>query len=280
MATYAIGDVQGCHQELLDLLETIHFDKRTDRLWFTGDLVNRGPASLQTLRLARDLGSICVLGNHDLHLLAVADGQTKPKKKDTLDEILNAPDRDALLDWLTHLPLLHQDPETGYTMVHAGLPPQWDLPTAQACAREVEQVLRSTKRHQYFARMYGDEPGCWSTDLEKWDRYRYITNSLTRIRYCNGQGRLVFNFKGPPGSQPPALHPWYRVKQRKNRAVPIIFGHWATITMGNDTDFSSANVYPLDTGCVWGGRLSAMRLEDGSYFSVPSRQTEIISHKS
>jgi bis(5'-nucleosyl)-tetraphosphatase (symmetrical) len=272
MATFAIGDIQGCHQELLDLLEAIRFDPSRDRLWFTGDLVNRGPDSLNTLRTVRDTGGIVVLGNHDLHLLAIAYGKALPRKKDTLDAILAAPDREELLEWLRTRPLLHIDHELGYTLVHAGLPPQWDAATAESCAREVEHVLRGSKAGKFFARMYGDLPDLWAEGLEKWDRYRYIVNALTRLRYCDQDGRVALRYKGPPGSQPADCKPWYHLNGRKNRGTHIIFGHWATVTLGPEKDFAPFAVHPLDTGCVWGGPLTAMRLEDRRYFSVPSRQ--------
>ena len=272
MATYVIGDVQGCHRELLDLLDTLRFNPQNDRLWFTGDLVNRGPDSLETLRLVREIATVTVLGNHDLHLLAIAFGKAIPREKDTLNTILEAPDRDELLAWLRNLPLLHHDPELKYTLVHAGLAPQWDLATAESCAREVENIIRGPRAAKYFARMYGDKPDRWSEGLKKWDRYRFITNALTRIRYCDQDGRLALRYKGPPGSQPAGYLPWYQLEGRRSRELRILFGHWATLTLGKENDCETFAVHPLDTGCVWGGGLTAMRLEDQCYFSVPTRQ--------
>jgi bis(5'-nucleosyl)-tetraphosphatase (symmetrical) len=272
MATYAIGDLQGCYIELLELLDLINFDKENDSLWFTGDLVNRGPQSLECLRFVKDNNFITVLGNHDLHLLAVGVKQAKLRHKDTLDEILRAADRDELLDWLLHRPLSHQDFKLGYTMVHAGLSPQWDIEQAVSCAGEVEALLRGAGHEEFFSHMYGDLPDSWSDNLQGWDRWRFITNCLTRIRYCGPDGRLTLMEKGPPGTQTSPFIPWFTVAQRKTRGNKIIFGHWATIRLGNKQDFTAANVYPLDGGCVWGGKLMALRLEDAAYFQVPSRQ--------
>lgn len=272
MATYAIGDLQGCYLELMELLDLVNFDKESDDLWFTGDLVNRGPQSLECLRFVKENNHITVLGNHDLHLLAVAVKQGKLRHKDTLDEILRAPDRDELLDWLLHRPLIYQDNKLGYTMVHAGLSPQWEIEQAVRCAGEVEALLCGGGHEEFFSHMYGDLPDNWSEHLQEWDRLRYITNCLTRIRYCDPDGRLTLKEKGPPGTQASSYIPWFTVAQRKTRGDKIIFGHWATLRLGEQQDFTVANVYPLDGGCVWGGNLMALRLEDASYFQVPSRQ--------
>ncbi len=260
MAAYAIGDVQGCHERLLALLDVIGFDCARDRLWFCGDLVNRGPDSLATLRLVCSLGdaAVTVLGNHDLHLLAVAEGGLPPYRKDTLHDVLHAPDREALIDWLRTRPLLHHDAELGFTMVHAGLPPQWDLAQAQACAREVESVLVGDDYREFLHRMYGDQPLQWSPGLAGWDRLRFITNCFTRLRYCDDQGRLCLKAKGPPGTQPPPCRPWFAVPGRASRALNVVFGHWSTL--GPRTE---PGVFALDTGCVWGGRLTALRLDAG-----------------
>jgi bis(5'-nucleosyl)-tetraphosphatase (symmetrical) len=276
MPTYAIGDVQGCHSELLDLLDHINFDANRDRLWFTGDLVNRGPQSLACLRFVKQLGdtAITILGNHDLHLLAIAAGKMTPRKHDTIYDVLAAEDKTELLDWLRRRPLLHYDGESGFLLVHAGLPPQWDLALAQDCAAEVERELRGEKATQFFESMYGNHPDLWSPDLDGMGRLRFITNCLTRIRYCDRDGRLDLADKGPPGGQAPHLIPWFTMKERRTRHVPVLFGHWASLPFGNLTDFTPFNVYPLDTGCVWGRRLTAMRLEDRKTFSVPSRQKQ------
>ncbi len=258
MAVYAIGDIQGCHQSLQELLERLNFQAGRDTLWFTGDLVNRGPESATVLRLVMSLGeaAITVLGNHDLHLLAVAEGFAPELNHDTLDDVLQAPDRDELLHWLRHQPLLHHDARLGFTLVHAGLPPQWDLATAQACAREVEIVLQGDYFREFLSQMYGNQPNQWQNWLTGIDRLRYITNALTRMRYCDAWGRLDFHHKGKPGTQPPGLMPWYQVPGRRNRQLRIIFGHWSTLGL---SDYP--NVFALDTGCLWGGKLSAMRLD-------------------
>ena len=274
MPTYAIGDLQGCYDELMDLLEEVRFDPVADRLRFTGDLVNRGPQSLDCLRFVRDLGdsAVTVLGNHELHLLAIGNGQPQYLHAgDTLDEILDAEDCAELLDWLRTLPLVHHDEQSGFTMVHAGLPPQWRLGETLRYAAEVEQALRGPHYRDYFANMYGDEPDTWSAGLDGWERLRFITNCLTRIRYCSADGVLDLSEKGAPGNQPETALPWFEAAGRKTRAEKIIFGHWAALR-DYPQDYARFNVYPLDMGCVWGGELVALRLEDEQYFSVPSRQ--------
>lgn len=258
MAVYAIGDVQGCFDELQQLLQVMDFDPQRDRLWFCGDLVNRGPKSLATLRFVKGLGeaAVAVLGNHDLHLLAKAEGCGKELKKDTLDAILNAPDRDELMTWLRHRPLLHYDAELGCIMVHAGLAPQWDLATAQRCARELEAKLRGPDYHEFVRVMYGNQPDRWSDDLQGIDRLRFITNVFTRLRYCYPDGRLELTAKGAPGTQQAATLPWFQVPGRNNAAHRIVFGHWSTLGVGEWN-----NALSLDGGCLWGGCLAAVQLD-------------------
>jgi bis(5'-nucleosyl)-tetraphosphatase (symmetrical) len=259
-ATYAIGDIQGCCDEFEALLAQLHFDRGRDRLWLTGDLVNRGPRSLDVLRLVKSLGSaaITVLGNHDLHLLAAAltpGEQLKPQ--DTLGEIFESPDRDELLTWLRSLPLLHHDATLGYTMVHAGLPPQWDLATARSCAAELEQALRDDARClELFTHMYGDKPKRWSADLRGVERLRFITNCLTRLRFCREDGTLELKFKGKVESAPAGVFPWFRVPKRRSRDLRIVCGHWSALGY-HDGD----GVLSIDTGCVWGEKLCAVRLD-------------------
>lgn len=274
MATYAIGDLQGCYSELIDLLGQIGFDGGSDRLWFTGDLVNRGPQSLDCLRFVKEMGrnAVTVLGNHDLHLLAMAAGKMKPKQSDCIEDILAANDREELLDWLRRQPLMHYDRKAGYLMVHAGMPPQWDAERARELAFEVETVLQSDSTDEFYDNMYGNQPDHWSEDLEGMDRLRFITNCFTRIRYCHEDGRLELSDKNPPGKQTEHLIPWFQFESRPTKNIPILFGHWASLPFGNIKDFTPYNVHPLDTGCVWGRRLTAMRLEDKKMFSVPSRQ--------
>jgi bis(5'-nucleosyl)-tetraphosphatase (symmetrical) len=274
VATWAIGDLQGCYRELVDLLGAIRFKPGTDTLWFTGDLVNRGPESLECLRFVRDLGdpAIVVLGNHDLHLLAIAAGARKPRRKDTLDGVLRAPDRDELLDWLARRPLVHRDTRLGFTLVHAGLPPQWDIPAAQRAATELEATLRGSRAAAFYSKMYGNEPDRWSDELAGWDRLRFITNCFTRMRFCDPEGRLDLDMTGPPGSQPAPWLPWYEVPGRGSHGERIVFGHWSTARLDPRVNFDKWKVFPLDTGCVWGGTLTALRLDDQKYFSVPSRQ--------
>lgn len=259
MSIYAVGDVQGCHDELLALLEKIQFDPADDILWFCGDLVNRGNKSLETLRFVKSLGdrAISVLGNHDLHLVAIANGVRKPGKHDTLQAILEARDRDELIDWLRSRPLLHHDATNGFTLLHAGLPPQWDLGLALRCAREAETLLRSDDYMDFIQYMYGNEPDMWDDQLTGHDRIRFIVNCFTRMRYCDADGRLDLKSNGPPGSQPEGLRPWFKLQSRQSRNMRIIFGHWSTL---GDTDVKG--IYPLDTGCLWGGRLTTLRLGD------------------
>jgi bis(5'-nucleosyl)-tetraphosphatase (symmetrical) len=263
MSTYVIGDVQGCYQPMLELLEQIRFDKNRDTLWFTGDLVNRGPQSLEVLRFVRALGARhqVVLGNHDLHLLAVSLDAGKMHASDTLHEILAAPD---LLDWLRLRPLLIEHDTLGYVMTHAGLAPAWTLQKAKLLAREVEAVLQSSAWPDFIAHMYGNQPDLWSDTLTGNDRWRCIINYFTRMRFCHADGRLELSNKGSLREKPADLMPWFDVKQRLNAEVKIIFGHWAAL--GGEVDLP--NLFAMDTGCVWGNKLTAMRLEDAERISV------------
>ncbi|MDH5180113.1 MAG: symmetrical bis(5'-nucleosyl)-tetraphosphatase [Gammaproteobacteria bacterium] len=257
MATYAIGDLQGCYSDLQRLLEKLQFNPQQDRLWFAGDLVNRGPESLQCLRFVKSLGdrAITVLGNHDLHLLAVAAGM-KEAKDDGLDKITAAHDSAELLDWLRRQPLLHHDRQHSLVMVHAGIYPFWNLPQAQSCAKELEAVLSGDHYHDFLHVMYGNEPARWEDGLQDWDRLRFICNSFTRMRFCNTDGRLDLVDKGKPGSQIQNYMPWYAVPGRKTAHIPVLFGHWSTLG-----DPAVNNIYPLDHGCVWGGQLTALRID-------------------
>jgi bis(5'-nucleosyl)-tetraphosphatase (symmetrical) len=267
MPTYAVGDIQGCFTPFQKLLEKIHFDPNQDHLWFTGDIVNRGPESLETLRFIKNLGTRqkMVLGNHDLHLLAVAKGAHAGSKEDTLGDILHAHDREELLNWLIQQPLLHHDAALGFTLVHAGLAPSWDLSTACTLAKEVETVLQSEKALLFFHHMYGNQPDAWHPNLQGWDRLRCITNYFTRVRFCDPDGRLELTKKGNvTDTTDEKLVPWFKVPHRQNKNLKIIFGHWAALRGHTGI----ANVFALDTGCVWGYDLTAMRLEDKQLFSV------------
>ncbi|ADE16108.1 bis(5'-nucleosyl)-tetraphosphatase (symmetrical) [Nitrosococcus halophilus Nc 4] len=259
MAIYAIGDIQGCYDELQRLLERIRFNVSEDRLWIAGDLVNRGPKSLEVLRFVYGLGNraITVLGNHDLHLLAVAAGFQPLRSKDTFAPILEAPDREELLTWLRHRPLLYRDPTLGVTLIHAGLPPQWDIATAEACARELEAILQGPNWRDFLAHMYGNKPEQWREDLQGWERLRAISNCLTRLRYCDAEGRFFLKFKESPGTQAEGLMPWFKVPNRASQGERIVFGHWATLEVGA---YDGA-VFAVDGGCVWGGQLVALRLD-------------------
>ncbi|MGB5260433.1 MAG: symmetrical bis(5'-nucleosyl)-tetraphosphatase [Gammaproteobacteria bacterium] len=257
MAVYAIGDVQGCFDELQALLAHLDYEPAEDTLWFSGDLVNRGDKSLETLRFVYSLGerAVTVLGNHDLHLIVTAGGHRPCKGKDTLDAVLAAPDCDELVDWLRHRPLLHHDAGSGFTLLHAGLPPQWDLELARACAHEAESLLRGPDYREFLDKMYGNKPVQWDDALTGFDRTRFIVNCFTRLRYCTADGRLDLKSKGPPGSQPDGYLPWFEVPARKSRDMHIIFGHWSTLGKRNDP-----GIYPLDHGCLWGGELTALEV--------------------
>jgi bis(5'-nucleosyl)-tetraphosphatase (symmetrical) len=258
MALYAIGDVQGCNRELGALLETLQFSADRDRLWFVGDLVNRGPDSLGVLRRIRALGDAATvtLGNHDLHLLAVAFGSARVRSDDTLEQCLAAPDRDALLEWLANQPLIHEDHGLNLCMVHAGLAPQWDLNAARHCAREFEDVLRRDPK-RLLDRLYGDQPDLWDDALEGEARLRFIANCFTRLRYVDAGGRLALRAKGSPKkSQTKSLIPWFEAEGARWRGPRIVFGHWSTLGF-----FDHDGITGLDTGCVWGGALTALRLD-------------------
>ncbi|MCP5314655.1 MAG: symmetrical bis(5'-nucleosyl)-tetraphosphatase [Chromatiaceae bacterium] len=258
MAIYAVGDIQGCYDELRSALDAVDFDPASDTLWSVGDLVNRGPNSLGVLRFVRGLGdaAICVLGNHDLHLLALANGNDKHKDESSLQPVLSAPDRDELLHWLRHRPLVHYDRELDFVLLHAGLPPQWDLATTLRCAGEVEQVLRSDGHGEYFAHMYGNKPDRWDPKLRGMERWRFTTNCLTRLRYCDADGKLALKEKGPPGSQKRGRVPWFEHPHRASSDQRIVFGHWSTLGY-----LAQHNVWALDTGCLWGGTLTLLRLD-------------------
>jgi bis(5'-nucleosyl)-tetraphosphatase (symmetrical) len=259
MATYAIGDVQGCFDELRALLRECGFSKGRDRLWFVGDLVNRGPKSLDVLRFVRDLGSraVTVLGNHDLHLITQYEGFERKRKDDTFEDVLEARDAKDLVDWLRALPMMHVG--DGHAMVHAGLLPGWSVKQALALGKEVEKALRARNYREFLGNMYGSKPEEWSDALEGWDRLRVIVNAMTRMRFCTRQGKMDFQAKG---AAPPAGYlPWYETRPAKE--TPIVFGHWSQLGLRLDARASC-----LDSGCVWGGSLSALRLEDRALYQV------------
>jgi bis(5'-nucleosyl)-tetraphosphatase (symmetrical) len=273
MAVYAIGDLQGCIDPLRSLLDEVKFDPVSDWLWFVGDLVNRGPQSLDVLRFVKSLpNALSVLGNHDLHLLAVAAGQAPQKKQDTFDSVLAAPDRDELLHWLRQLPLLHHDAALGYTLVHAGMLPQWDLALARRLSDEACAFIRRSDKNDLFTHMYGDTPDAWDDDLAGWARLRLIINGFTRLRYCDRNGRMDLRPKGAPGKQAPHLMPWFEVPDRRGRDLRIVFGHWSTLGVWN-----AGGVIGIDSGCVWGGQLTAVRLDrDPASFTALSCPQQVI----
>jgi bis(5'-nucleosyl)-tetraphosphatase (symmetrical) len=263
MATYAIGDLQGCFSALERLLHQIAFSPARDRLWFVGDLVNRGPQSLAVVRFVKSLGdrAVCVLGNHDLHLLKVALGFSPQLKGDTLDELLCAPDRETLLDWLRHRPLIHA--EDDYVMVHAGLLPDWDVNRALELAGEVEQALRGPGYRTLMENLYGNQPDRWSDELTGIERLRVVVNAMTRLRICTADGRMEFSHKGKLSDIPKAYLPWFAIPARRSSNVTIVCGHWSALGLRTEK-----NLLALDSGCFWGGKLSAVRLEDRRIYQV------------
>lgn len=264
MSTYAIGDIQGCHDSLLSLLDACDFDPRRDRLWLVGDLVNRGPKSLETLRYVKALGeaAITVLGNHDLYLLMVAEGVEKRRgKDDTLDDILAATDCDELLAWLRHQKLCHI--ENGYCLVHAGLLPQWTVAEARALAAEVEALLQGPAYRDVLAHMWGSEPAAWNKELQGWDRMRVIVNAMTRMRFCTPEGVMEFQAKGEVVDAPAGHMPWFDVPGRCSADTVLVTGHWSALGLK-----MTPNLLALDSGCLWGGHLTALRLEDRAVFQI------------
>lgn len=276
MTTYAIGDVQGCFHAFNDLLEKIAFNRNKDRLWLVGDVVNRGAGSLEMLRWCyenRDVVQI-VLGNHDLHALVVASGVVTLKKHDTLASLLAAPDAEVLLTWLRHQPLMVQ--EGKHVMVHAGLLPGWSVDEAMGYAAEVEAALQAGSYVDFLANMYGNKPSTWRDDLSGYDRLRVITNAMTRLRVCNPNGKMEFAFKGELDSIPKGFMPWFDVPDRQSQDYTIIFGHWSALGLQHRN-----NVHALDTGCLWGGHLTAMNLETKGITQVPYHLADkpILKHK-
>ncbi|OZB61275.1 MAG: bis(5'-nucleosyl)-tetraphosphatase (symmetrical) [Lysobacterales bacterium 14-68-21] len=269
MATYAIGDVQGCYPELQRLLDKLRFDPVQDHLWFCGDLVNRGGQSLETLRFIHALRerAVVTLGNHDLSLLAIA--QRKPdaqaRVNPELREVLFADDAPVLFEWLRSQKLLHHDEQLGWTMVHAGLAPGWTLRQAQRSAQEIERELTSPRHPRLLKNLFGNRPAAWSSRLQGIERMRASINTLTRMRYCDIHGRIDFEGKGIPGTQKPGMYPWFEVPGMRRRETRIVCGHWSALGR-----FAGLGVYAIDTGCVWGGQLTALRLdaEEPVYFTV------------
>lgn len=271
MATYAIGDIQGCQDTFLTLLGACKFDPSSDRLWLVGDLVNRGPHSLETLRFVKSLGSAAtvVLGNHDLYLLMVAQGVERRRgADDTLDEVLSAPDRDELLDWLRHQPLCHV--ECGHCMVHAGLLPQWSVAEARSLAAEVERRLQGEQYLDTLSHMWGSEPDHWSDGLAGWDRMRVVVNAMTRMRFCSPTGVMEFKTKGEVCDAPKGYLPWFEVPDRRSADHVLVTGHWSALGLR-----VLPNLLALDSGCLWGGYLTAIRLEDRAVFQVPCSLAEV-----
>ncbi|MGB0782938.1 MAG: symmetrical bis(5'-nucleosyl)-tetraphosphatase [Marinomonas sp.] len=267
MSTYVIGDLQGCLTPLVQLLEQIQYRPEQDKLWFAGDLINRGHESLETLRFIKSLGdnATVILGNHDLHLLAVSHGFGTLKRGDTLTEILSARDRDELMDWLRQQPLCHYDKTLNTVMTHAGIPPCWSLEDTLTFAKEVETKLKSDTVDEFFATMYGNTPNQWDNTLMGLDRLRAITNYLTRMRFCDKNSKLDLKSKEGINTASKGYAPWFNYPTKLPEDCHIVFGHWAALEGKTQQD----RIHALDTGCVWGGSLTALRLEDRQRFSTP-----------
>ena len=270
MATFAVGDLQGCFSQLQDLLDYVGYSSSRDRLWFVGDLVNRGPESLQVLRFVKHLAdrATVVLGNHDLHLVMQSAGFGKRSPEDTLDAVLKAPDVDDLISWLRRQPLFHR--EDDYAMVHAGLLPQWDATQAMELAAEVQSALMAPDYRVFLENMWGSEPNAWSNDLRGWDRLRVVVNAMTRMRFCSPAGKMEFRApgaKGPPGRGPAGCMPWYLVPGRRSANQQLVFGHWSALGF-----MQTRNLLALDSGCLWGGSLTAVRLEDQRVYQLPCQR--------
>jgi bis(5'-nucleosyl)-tetraphosphatase (symmetrical) len=266
MSHYVIGDIQGCHAEFRQLLDVIGFDPARDRLWLVGDLVNRGPDSLSVLRDVISFGDAAttVLGNHDLHLMIVAAGFRRPHAADTLTAVLDAPDREMLIDWLRRRPLVVAEGER--LMVHAGLLPSWTPATAVMLSREVEKVLASDQYLDFLRALYGDEPSRWDDALAGYDRLRVVVNACTRLRFCSADDKLALKEKRGPDHTPPGFAPWFAHDTRKSAGVTVYCGHWSALGL-----LLAPNVAMLDSGCVWGGALTAVRVDDGRVFQLPGR---------
>jgi bis(5'-nucleosyl)-tetraphosphatase (symmetrical) len=273
MATWAIGDIQGCNDELVRLVDRLGFDPSRDRLWFCGDLVNRGGQSLEVLRLVKSLGpaATVVLGNHDLSLLAIAERRREEQARvnPELRAILFAPDRDELLDWLRGRKLLHVDRGLGFALVHAGLFPRWTIADAERIAREIEDKLAGPTHHRLLRQLFGNKPDTWSPKLRGIERWRAGINIFTRMRYCDVRGRIGFGDKGAPGPPRPGMYPWCSVPGRLERELRIVCGHWSTLGR-----FIGLGIHAIDTGCVWGGALTAMRLdsEEPEFVTIKSER--------
>jgi bis(5'-nucleosyl)-tetraphosphatase (symmetrical) len=264
MATYAIGDIQGCFHSFQSLLKKIQFNPALDNLWLVGDLINRGSGSLEVLRWVFDHQSsiVSVLGNHDLHTLVVAEGFVNAHRSDTIQPLLDAPDADTLLSWLRHQPLLHF--ANDHLMVHAGLLPAWTPSQAQLLGQEVHQALCADNYREFLKHMYGNQPVQWDEALTGWDRLRVITNAMTRLRICSQAGEMEFKFKGELSNRPAGYVPWFEIAGRASADTPVIFGHWSALGL-----HMANNVFALDTGCLWGGALTALRVDDKAVFQVP-----------
>mgnify|MGYP000627312157 CR=1 FL=1 len=265
MSTYVFGDIQGCFNELQTLLDDVQYDATSDKLWFVGDLINRGGKNLETLAFIMDQkNSVVVLGNHDLHFLACATGNKRPTRKDTFSDVLDSPDLPGIVDWLRCKPLIHHDPDLGYTMVHAGLPPHWSIDLCLQRSAEVERCLQGDDYDSFFQHMYGNDPNCWSETLSGMARLRMITNYFTRMRFTTAEGELELTYKTT--ECPDGYSPWFKFFPT-SISTTVLFGHWAAL----EGITGNASIIALDTGCIWGRDLTALRLEDRQFFTTPAQ---------
>jgi bis(5'-nucleosyl)-tetraphosphatase (symmetrical) len=271
LATYVIGDIHGCYDALRRLLDQVDFDPSHDQLWSVGDLVNRGPQSLEVLRFLRQIGTRCtaVLGNHDLHLLGAVLGSRPLRPKDTLDEVLRAPDLHELVAWLRKLPLAHCD--RGVLMVHAGVLPSWTVADALRWAKEAESLLRGDHVAELFSNTSRHGPESFDENLRGWERARVVIDVLTRMRFCSPAGQLDLECSEGPENAPAGMLPWFAHERRRTRDVPVLFGHWAALR----GQASGDNLFALDTGCVWGSSLTALRLEDKQRFHCECHRAQV-----
>jgi bis(5'-nucleosyl)-tetraphosphatase (symmetrical) len=276
MTTYAIGDIQGCYDEFRRLLDLLKFNPDKDKLWLAGDLVNRGPASLAVLKYVMSLkdAAIVVLGNHELHLLALSQNQQlKPGRDDTIGQILDSPELELIVKWLRAQPFFHYDNKLEFAMVHAGLPPEWSIKDALMHSNDLSQILSDeVKGRNFLKHMYGNEPSIWDEHLEGIDRWKFIADCLTRCRYFTPNGYLEFEEKRHPSLVDDSLQPWYLMPNARWRGTPIVFGHWASLSISKHTSLEN-QIFPIDTGAVWGRDLTAISLEDKKLFSVPAKVT-------
>lgn len=274
MSTYIIGDIQGCYDELIELLDKIKFDKRKDFVWFTGDIINRGPKSLEALRFIKNLGNSAnsVLGNHDIHIIAIAlknDHASIKKADNGIKQLLNAPDKDELLTWLRKRPILHKDDDLNFILTHAGIYPLWDIETAEKMAKKAENLIRGENFNDFIEKMYGNTPSKWSESLKSIEKMRFAINAFTRMRYCDHNGNLLFHYKKDLDNKPTDHIPWYALQRPTPITQRLVFGHWSALGYKYKN-----NTISIDTGCLWGGELSAIKVRKYGHHKISVKAKE------